>query len=295
MAKKIHEQVIDYLTDVHSIEVQALAQMRKAPGIAGDDRLAAIFREHEKETEDHEQRVRERLEHLDAKPSHLKDMVGKLTGAGFVLVRQVAARYARKLVAHAYSYEHMEFAAYELLIRIGERAGDAPTVALARMIRSQEQRMSERLAASFDIAVEASLRDLEPDDLSEQLNKYLADAHALEEQAIALLSKAEEIGRDSQLQDVYRRPSGRVARAPAARRRAARSPGRPAGSVEGRRPATRRAELGRLLPGTTGHAGQAGGLRVRVRAPRDCELRAAEAGRRARRRQRDRRARRSHR
>ena len=68
MAKTIHEQVTDYLTDVHSIEVQALAQMRKAPGIAGDERLAAIFREHEQETEDHEQRIRERLEVLDRKP-----------------------------------------------------------------------------------------------------------------------------------------------------------------------------------------------------------------------------------
>ena len=204
MAKSIHEQVVLYLTDVHSIEVQALAQMRKAPDIAGDDRLAAIFREHEKETEEHEERVRERLEHLEAKPSLIKDLLGKVTGGGFVLFAKSQPDTPGKLVAHAFSYEHMEFAAYELLIRVGERAGDAPTVALARIIRAQEQTMGERLAGCFDVAVDASLREVAPGDLSEQLNKYLADAHALEGQAIELLSKAEKIGGDPELQQSYR-------------------------------------------------------------------------------------------
>ena len=106
-------------------------------------------------------------------------------------------------MAHAFSYEHMEFAAYELLIRVAERAGDAPTVELARRIRADEQTMAERLSESFDVAVEASLREQAPGDLSEQLNKYLADAHALEAQAIELLSRAERIGGDPQLQAVY--------------------------------------------------------------------------------------------
>ena len=203
MPKTIHEQVVNYLTDVHSIEVQALAQMRKAPDIAGDDRLAAIFRGHERETEDHELKVRERLESLDTKPSLLKDLLGKATGGAFVLFARSQPDTPGKLVAHAFSYEHMEFAAYEVLIRVAERAGDAPTVELARRIRADEQRMGERLSGCFDVAVDASLRDLAPGDLSEQLNKYLADAHAIEAQAIALLSKAEKIGGDPQLQAVY--------------------------------------------------------------------------------------------
>jgi len=200
MPKSIHEQVVDYLTDVHSIEVQALAQMRKAPEIAGDERLAAIFREHERETESHERLIRERLEGLDAKPSLLKDMLGKVTGGAFVLFARSQPDTPGKLVAHAFSYEHMESAAYELLIRVAERAGDAPTVEVARLIRADEQRMGERLAADFDVAVEASLREKAPADLVEQ---YLADAHALEAQAIELLSKAEKIGGDPQLQAVY--------------------------------------------------------------------------------------------
>jgi ferritin-like metal-binding protein YciE len=98
----------------------------------------------------------------------------------------------------------MEVAAYELLIRVGERVGDAPTVAVARVIRAQEQKMSERLAGRFDTAVDASLRDIAPGDLPEQVNKYLADAHALEAQAIELLSRSQKIGGDAQLQEIYR-------------------------------------------------------------------------------------------
>ena len=204
MPKTIHEQVISYLTDVHSVEVQALAQMRRAPDIAGDERLATIFRQHEQETAGHEQRIRGRLDDLDAKPSLLKDMLGKVTGGAFVLFARSQPDTPGKLVVHAFSYEHMELAAYDLMIRIAERAGDAPTVEVARRIRADEQRMGERLAENFDVAVEASLRDVAPADLGEQLNKYLADAHAIEKQSIELLSKAEQIGGDPQLQEVYR-------------------------------------------------------------------------------------------
>src|SRR5205807_9731248 len=52
--------------------------------------------------------------------------------------------------------------------------------------------------------------------------------------------------------------------------------------------APRRLELGRVLPGPTGHAGEAGRLRLRVRASRDRCLRAAVAGREARRGRADR-------
>ena len=53
--------------------------------------------------------------------------------------------------------------------------------------------MADRLAANFDAAVEASLRDLDPDDISDQLVSYLADAHAIEMQAIGLLKNGPKI------------------------------------------------------------------------------------------------------
>src|SRR5579884_1297424 len=111
----LEEQLVKYLTDAHSIEQQALVQMRAAPKLAGDPRIAQIFEQHRTETEGHEQRVTELLEHRGARPSKLKDIVGTLTGAGFGAFAAAQPDTPGKLIAHAFSYEHMEEAAYRLL------------------------------------------------------------------------------------------------------------------------------------------------------------------------------------
>lgn len=193
MPEDIQEQLIKHLTDVHSIEEQALTQMRRAPDIAGDPELSAIFERHLVETERHEQLVRERLEAHDAEPSTAKDLAGKAGGVGMLMFAQFNPDTPGKLVNHAYSYEHMELAAYELLARVAERAGDHETVAVAKEIAAEEREMAERLEANFDRAVEASLREQDPDDLDEQLNSYLADAHAIEQQSISLLEGGQKI------------------------------------------------------------------------------------------------------
>lgn len=64
--------------------------------------------------------------------------------------------------------------------------------------------MAERLAGAFERASEASLAAVGPDDLGEQLTKYLADAHALEAQAIQLLEKGPDLAGDAELERVYR-------------------------------------------------------------------------------------------
>jgi ferritin-like metal-binding protein YciE len=187
MPSDIQEQLVKHLTDAHSIEEQALTQMRRAPAIAGEPRLAELFEKHLAETERHEQLVRARLEAHGAEPSRTKDAAGKAGGFGMVLFARFNPDTPGKLVNHAFSYEHMELAAYELLARVADRAGDEETAAVAREIAAEERTMADRLAEHFDDAVAASLAELSPDDLDEQLNSYLADAHAIEKQAISLL------------------------------------------------------------------------------------------------------------
>jgi ferritin-like metal-binding protein YciE len=69
MTKSIQDQLIKYLTDAHSIEQQALVQMKMAPKIAGDAEIAGAFERHKTETEEHERLVDERLEALGASPA----------------------------------------------------------------------------------------------------------------------------------------------------------------------------------------------------------------------------------
>src|SRR3954469_6839162 len=179
--------LVEYLTDVHAMEVQALAQMRAAQKIAGDPELARGFAKHREETERHEALIRDRLEAHGEKPSRVEDLLGAVSGKGFVLFARSQSDTPGKLATHAFSYEHMELAAYDLLARVAERAGDQETVDVARHIRAQENAMAIRLDGFWDRTVDASLLDKDPADA---LDNYLADAHALEEQAIGLLKRA---------------------------------------------------------------------------------------------------------
>jgi ferritin-like metal-binding protein YciE len=203
MPEDIEAQLIKHLTDVHSIEEQALTQMRRAPEIAGDPELAAVFERHLGETERQERLIRGRLEAHDAGPSKLKDIAGKAGGVGMLLFAKFNPDTPGKLVNHAFSYEHMELAAYELLARVAERAGDAETVVVAHEIADEERAMADRLAANFDRAVAASLRDQDPDDPDEQLNSYLADAHAIEQQSIALLDGGQKIVKEPRAKALF--------------------------------------------------------------------------------------------
>src|SRR5215212_4630777 len=140
--RTLDEQLTKYLTDVHSIEVQALAQMKAAPEIAGDERLAAVFREHLDETREQERLVERELEKRGADASTLKDIAGRVGGWAMIAFAQLNPDTPGKLTAHAFSYEHMELAAYELLARAAERAGDRETVVVAREIAGEEREMA---------------------------------------------------------------------------------------------------------------------------------------------------------
>src|SRR3954447_15905799 len=119
-----HEQLIKYLADAHSIEEQALQQMKQAPGLAGNPALAQAFEQHLAETEKHERLTRERLEALDASPSKFKDLAMKVGGQGCAWVARSRPDTTGKLVAHGCSYEALELASYELLLRVALQVGD---------------------------------------------------------------------------------------------------------------------------------------------------------------------------
>ena len=190
MADTIDEQLTKYLTDAHSIEEQALTQLRSAPDIAGDPQVADIFRRHLGETERHEQMVRSRLEQLGVTPSTFKDVVMAAGGKAFVLFARSQPDTPGKLLAHAYAFEHLEEAGYRLLGHVADRAGDAATAEMARAICGEEARMSERLEACLDRAVEASLDGVAPAELPQRVVSYLTDAHAIESQSQAVLERA---------------------------------------------------------------------------------------------------------
>jgi ferritin-like metal-binding protein YciE len=164
-------RITTYLRDARSVEDQALVQMLLAPPL-----------------------VTERLRELGAGASLPRNAVMSVGGLGFVLFAVSQPDTSGKLAAHAYSYEHLELAGYEMLAHLARREGDAETEAVATRIGDQEAAMARRIAALFDESTDAALSERPDTDVRARLVRYLKEAHAIEGQARVLLSRARRIG-----------------------------------------------------------------------------------------------------
>jgi ferritin-like metal-binding protein YciE len=151
------EQLNSYLSDAHAIENQAIGLLSKGPDIVGQGELAAAMEEHLVETREHQRLIEQRLEARGASPSKIKDAgmrLGALNWGGFFGAQPDTPA---KLAGFAYAFEHLEIAAYELLRRVAQRAGDVETVAAAERILPEEREAAQKIHSLFDAAVDAAL------------------------------------------------------------------------------------------------------------------------------------------
>ena len=151
------EDLVRYLQDAHGMEQQSLQTLQAAVQVAGDPQLESLYQGHVMETQTHLELLKERLEAHGASRSLAKDLGGRLTavvhGLGVIADSDTPAT----LVAVAYSFEHFEIAMYELLKRVAAKAGDSDAVEMANKILVNEQQAADKLAASYDLALERSL------------------------------------------------------------------------------------------------------------------------------------------
>jgi ferritin-like metal-binding protein YciE len=87
---------------------------------------------------------------------------------------------------------------------VAKKAGEEHVHQTAERILGDERAMMERLEGGYDRAVDASLQAVGRDDLEEQLRKYLADAHAIEEQAEQFLERAASMTEVTPLATLFR-------------------------------------------------------------------------------------------
>jgi len=200
----IEGKLVAYLRDAHAIEDQALVQMLLAPRLARSGGLREAFRLHARETRGHRALVSGRLHAHGASPSRRRDVVMAAGGVGFAAFAALQPDTPGKLAAHAYSYEHLELAGYEIVAHLSRRAGDDASAEVAERIAADEEAMAARIAGMFDESVEASLENRAHPDIGRQLARYLTEAHAIETQARVLLSRARRIG-GSELAPAYER------------------------------------------------------------------------------------------
>ncbi len=203
MARSLEQQLEIFLSDMYSVELQALAQLQDAPAVAGAPAIAESFREHCRETREQARVVGERLKAAGGSRSVVKEIIMKLGGKAFLIFARAQPETPGKLLVHSYSYEAMEWAGYEVLKRLADRAGDVETMKAAQKIGSEERRMMTRIEQLFDAAEQASHGDTPADELPDHILTHLAEAHALSAQNAKLLQRSESIAKAGEVERIY--------------------------------------------------------------------------------------------
>jgi ferritin-like metal-binding protein YciE len=156
---KLQQKLADYTEDAHAMEQNDLRMLDSMISTTDDPQTKQMLQTHKRETEEHERRLRQRLDAMGRGTSTRKQAqaVGAalLKGVGDVARGDKAGKNARD----GYTAEHLEIAAYQLLERLAEKAGDTETAEVARQNRADEEEMARRIDASWDRTLELTLQE----------------------------------------------------------------------------------------------------------------------------------------
>jgi ferritin-like metal-binding protein YciE len=156
---ELREKLVDYIQDAQAMEQSVLRMLDSMISTTDDPEVREMLEHHKGETEEHERRLRERLEALGADTSTTKEAgaVGAalLKGVGDMARSDKPGKNARD----GFMTEHMEIASYQLLERLAVRAGDQETAEVARRNRSDEEAMAQKIDANWDRFLELTLAE----------------------------------------------------------------------------------------------------------------------------------------
>jgi len=156
---KLNQKLADYVEDAHAMEQNVSTMLDSIISTTDDPEVREMVQNHKRETEEHERRLRERLDALGRGTSARK----QAQAVGAALLKGVGDKArgdkAGKNARDGYMAEHLEIAAYQLLERLAEKAGDTETAEIARQNRSDEEEMARRIDQSWDRTLELTLEE----------------------------------------------------------------------------------------------------------------------------------------
>src|SRR5215208_3869753 len=154
---KLQQKLVDYVQDAHAMEQNGSTMLDSFLTTTDDPEIKQMLKHHKQQTEKHERRLRERLDAMGAGTSTTKE-VGGIGAALFKGVGDMARTdKPGKNARDAYTTEHMEIAAYELLERLAKKAGDEQTAEVARKNRADEQAMARKIESNWDRFLDLTL------------------------------------------------------------------------------------------------------------------------------------------
>ncbi len=157
---KLRNKLISYIQDAYAMEnhfVEILEKQVKATQKFPD--IQAQIQNHLEATKQHRQRMEDRLGFYNTKPSAVKEAVtsamGNVAGAAAGARTDSLANDARD----DYATEHLEIAAYELLIATAQALGDRDTIQACEMNLRDEVVMAHWLETHMGRTALLSLRE----------------------------------------------------------------------------------------------------------------------------------------
>ena len=154
---ELREKLIDYVQDAHAMEMNVQMMLNSMIATTRDPVVKQQLEHHLEETKEQAGRLESRLDALDAGGS-LRKQVTAITGAGAKgMLDLLRGDKPGKNARDAYVTESLEIAAYQLLARLAERAGDRETAQVARHNLREEQRMARFIDENWDRFIEETL------------------------------------------------------------------------------------------------------------------------------------------
>jgi len=156
----LRDKLITYLQDAHAMEHQITQVLEgQVKDTQKYPQIQARIQQHLDETRTHEQRMADCLSAYNESPSSIKsvgtNLMGSLIGAAAGGRTDALSKAARD----DYMTEHMEIAAYELLITTAQLMGDTNTIQAAEANLRDEIRMAQWLEQNLPSTVIYSFQE----------------------------------------------------------------------------------------------------------------------------------------
>src|ERR671933_2202221 len=158
-SEQLKGELVKHIDEAYAMEQNVLRMLDSMIQSTPDDQIKEELRHHKMETERHAERMQQRLEAHGASPSMVKEAGGVLGALMKSVTDMARPEKAGRNARDGYTTEHMEIAAYQLLERIAERAGDEETAEAARLNRADEEKMAKKLDGHWDRFAELSLKE----------------------------------------------------------------------------------------------------------------------------------------
>jgi ferritin-like metal-binding protein YciE len=158
-SQELKDQLIKHIDEALAMEQNVLRMLDGMISTTEDEEIRSELRHHKLETEQHAERLEERLAAHEASPSTAREAAGIMNALMKSVLDMVRSEKAGRNARDGYATEHLEIASYQLLERVAQAAGDDETAEVARQNRSDEEAMAKKIEANWDKFAELSLQE----------------------------------------------------------------------------------------------------------------------------------------